>query len=173
MIVQVYEKIRDWATSHKKDRVETARELEDIEPEFDYAQTDIETLESKWLAVLEFRHLQDLDLSTNEAVDEIGERFNVGTGRNVRLLSQYVEDRGTLVRRVGSGAPRSVTNRPDIIEFFNEKAKSFEYVFTYEVMANAIIDKFGVGSTGTVKSLMDLLEYTKTRRVIRPFLTEE
>ena len=42
MIVEVYEKIRDWATSHKKARVETARELEDIEPEFDYAQTDIE-----------------------------------------------------------------------------------------------------------------------------------
>jgi transposase len=133
---------------------------------------DVETLERKWQAVLEFQHLRDLGMSTNEAVDEIGERFGVGTGRNVRLLAQYAEERGSLVRKIGSGAPRTVSNRPDIIEFFEEKAKEFEYVFTYEVMANVIKEKFGVGSTETVKRVMELLEYTKTRRVIRPFLTE-
>jgi transposase len=172
-ISEVYEKLRDWVRSTKRGRIERDAELEVIEPEYDYAQTDIETLEKKWLAVLEFRHLQDLGISSNEAVEEIGERFGVGTGRNVRLLSEYADSRGTLVRKVGSGTPRSVSNRPDIINFFEEKAKSFEYVFTYEVMANAIKEKFGSGSTTSVKSIMDLLEYTKTRRVIRPFLTEE
>ncbi len=130
-------------------------------------------MEAKWKAVLEFQHLRDTGESTNTAVDEIGERLGVGSGRNVRLLSDYVDERGTLVRKVGPGAPRTVSNRPDVLEFFESKAEEFDYLFTYEAMANVIQEKFGVGSTSTAKTIMDHLEHSKKRRVIRPFLTEE
>ena len=166
------EELRDQTMSAvKRRRVEERgeREIEAVP----LVPEEVGELERKWMAVLEFRVLQATGKSTNEAIDEIGEKYSVGTGRNVRLLSDYVRDRGSLLRREGSGRPKSVSNRPDIIEFFEEKAKSFNYVFTFEAMANALVENFGVGSTSTVKKIMEDLEYHKTRRVIRPFLTEE
>lgn len=172
-LFEVFEKLRDWARPAKRAHVEPSESALVEPPPFQPLPPDIEALERKWNAVLELRHLQDTGTSTNEAVDEIGERFNVGTGRNVRLLSDYVDKRGSLVRQVGSGAPRTVSNRKDILDFFEEKAKDFDYIFTFEVMANAIKEEFGHGSRTTVKRIMDHLEYTPKRRVIRPFLTEE
>lgn len=172
-IYGAFEYIRDQAVPWKRAKVEPV-EIDPLEnAPIQNLPIDIEGLENKWKAVLEFQHLQDTGKSTNEALDQIGERFGVGTGRNVRLLSQYVDERGSLVRKAGSGSPQTVSNRPDIIEFYEDKAKSFDYVFTFEAMANVIREEFGVGSTSTVKRIMDHLEVTKTRRVIRPFLTEE
>jgi transposase len=172
-LFEAYEHLRDWSRPAKRARAQPSA-LDLVEPPpFQPLPPNIEALETKWRAVVEFRHLRDIGQSTNEAVDEIGERLGVGSGRNVRLLSDYVEERGSLVRKVGSGTPRIVSNRPDILEFFEEQAKDFEYIFTYEVMAQALKEEFGVGSTATVKKIMDHLEYAKKSRIIRPFLTEE
>ncbi len=170
---EAIETLRDWSRPAKRARAQ-AEELDLVEPSpFQPLPPDIEILESKWKAVLAFQHLQDTGQSSNAALNEIGERLGVGSGRNVRLLADYVDERGTLVRKIGSGAPRSVSNRPDILEFFESKAEEFDYLFTFEAMANAIQEKFGVGTKSTVKTIMDHLQYSKKRRVIRPFLTEE
>lgn len=166
------EELRDQSLSSWKRRRIAEKEVAEPE-EIPLMPKEVGELERKYQAVIEFRVLQESGKSTNAAVDRIGEKYGIGSGRNVRLLSDYVRDRGSLVRKEGSGRPKFVSNRPDIIDFFEEKAKSFHYVFTFEAMSNALIEKFGVGSTSTVGRIMAELEYHKTRRVIRPFLTEE
>lgn len=172
-IFENIENLRNRAKPAKRARVEhAAAEVVETSPTAS-PPGDVAALEKKWMAVLEFRHLVDTGASTNDAVAAIGVKYGVGTGRNVRLLSKYVDERGSLVRKVGSGAPKTVSNRPDILEFFEEKAKSFEYIFTMELMANLIKAEFNVGSVATVKEIMDHLEYSKKSRAVRPFLTEE
>lgn len=169
---EAFEKLRSWARPAKRARVEVDEEVAES-VSIQNLPRDIAALENKWLAVIEFRHLVDTGKSSNDAVDEIAERYGVGSGRNLRLLSQYVDERGSLLRKAGSGAPRTVSNRPDILEFFDEKARSFEYTFTIELMADLIKGEFGVGSTTTVKKIMEHLDYVKKSRAVRPFLTEE
>lgn len=77
------------------------------------------------------------------------------------------------MRKPGSGAPQTISSDRDILDFFEEKAKEWDYVFTYEAMAVALKNEFHAGSTKAVKAIMDHLEYRKSRRIIRPFLTPE
>lgn len=79
-------------------------------------------LERKWRAVLEFRVLLAKGDSSNAKVNEIASKFGVGTGRNLRLLSDKIESRGSLIRKAGSGRPRVVSGRDDIQEFFNSQS---------------------------------------------------
>lgn len=95
-------------------------------------------------------------------------------GRTVRNWSARVEETGSLLRLPGSGAPKTVSNRADILDFFEEQALDWEYEFTFEAMAEALKENCdGAGSTSTVRAIMVHLEYRKTRRVIRPFLTPD
>jgi hypothetical protein len=66
-----------------------------------------------------------------------------------------------------------VSTRIDIQEFFSAQAVEWEYSFTYEAMANALKEEFNVGSVVTVKAIMAHLQYRKSRRIVRPFLTPE
>lgn len=128
-------------------------------------------LERKWRAVLEFRVLVAKGESSNTKVNEIASKFGVGTGRNLRLLSDKIESRGSLIRKAGSGRPRVVSGRDDIQEFFNSQSEEWDHIWIYEAMANALKGEFGVGSTKTVKALIDHLEYRKSRSHVKPFLT--
>ncbi len=56
-------------------------------------------VERKWHAVLEFHDFQCKGLSTNRELDEIGEKYGVHTGRNVRLLAEKDNERGPLMIR--------------------------------------------------------------------------
>lgn len=137
---------------------------------------DVETMlavERKWQAVAEFREMRALGISTNQTVDQIGEKWDVGSGRNVRILSEKAELVGSLMRKEGSGAPKTVSNRLDIQEFFAAQALEWEYEFTMEAMADAIQEQFNVGSISSVKAIMEFLEYRKAKRVVRPLLTHE
>jgi transposase len=131
-------------------------------------------LERKWNAVLEYSLAQCAGLATHAMADEIGRRWLDVQGRTVRNWRAQVENVGSLLRLPGSGAPSTVTNRQDITDFFEEQALEWEYEFTYEAMAQAIKEKFdGVGSTGTVTAILNHLDWRRTRRIIRPFLTPE
>lgn len=157
--------------SRKRRRLEPVPVIEPKTPS--YSPSLLIDLERKWHAVLEFRELRAQGLSTNELTEAIGEKYGIGSGRNVRILAEKVEKRGTLLRKPGSGAPKTVSNRLEIQEFFNQQAMEWEYTFTYEAMALAIKKEFGEGSTKTVKAIMDHLEYRARRRVVRPFLTPD
>jgi transposase len=131
-------------------------------------------LERKWNAVLEYSLVQSAGGATHAVADEIGQRWLEVNGRTVRNWRARVEETGSLLRTPGSGAPPSVTNRQDIIDFFEQQALDWEYEFTYEAMAQAIKGKFeGIGSTRTVTAIMNHLDWRRTRRVIRPFLTPD
>ena len=130
-------------------------------------------MERKWHAVLEFQEFKILGICTNELANAIGEKYGVGNGRNVRFLAEKVEERGSLLRKEGSGRPSTVSNRIDIQEYFAAQAVEWEYCFTYEAMANALKNQFDVGSVSTVQAIMAHLEYRKARRVVRPFLTHD
>lgn len=131
-------------------------------------------LERKWNAVLEYSLSQRVGEATHAVADEIGRRWLDVHGRTVRNWRAQVEETGSLLRNPGSGAPPTVTNRQDINVFFEDQALEWEYEFTYEAMAQAIKEKFeGVGSTSTVTAIMSHLDWRRTRRVIRPFLTPD
>jgi hypothetical protein len=142
------------------------------DPEADIDPAELILIERKWHAVLEFTLLQCQGMSTNQALDEIGAKWGVGTGRNVRYLASMVDERGSLMRKEGSGSPKSVVSRKDIQDYFREQAEEWEFIFTYEAMALALKEKFDVGSTKTVKFLMDFMEWRKSRKSVKPFLTE-
>ena len=108
------ENLRDRAD--KRRRLDPSPLFEPEEPTFSPAQ--LIELKRKWHAVLEFRELRADRLCTNELTDAIGEKYGVGSGRNVRILSEKVEQRGSLIRKAGSGAPKTVSNRLENQEFF-------------------------------------------------------
>lgn len=151
------------------------RRVNDPEPHLK-APAEVESdvlhnLERKWNCILLFEVARAKGEATHALADELGEQWLGVGGRTVRNWSKRVEKTGSLLREPGSGAPNTVSNRPDILEFFEKKALEWEYEFTFEAMTEAVREKFDVGSTTTVKSIMDHLEWRKTRRVIRPFLT--
>ena len=139
-------------------------------------QPDLETLlalERRWQAVVEFKVLKAMGMSTNSLVDEIADRYDLGTGRNVRIIVEKTEKRKSLLRKEGSGRIPYVSTRVDVQEFFAAQAVEWEYSFTFEAMAIALKQNLGLGSTNTVKAIMEHLEYRKARRIVRPFLTPD
>ncbi len=76
---EAVEKLRDWSRPAKRARL-ALPEVDLLEsPSFQLLPPDIDALERKWNAVLEFPHLRGTGAGTNEALDEIGERYEVGT----------------------------------------------------------------------------------------------
>ena len=130
-------------------------------------------LERKWNCVRVYDVARATGEATHQFANEAGNYWMGVGGRIVRKWSTRVAETGSLLRQPGSGAPTTVSERPDILEFFEEKAVEWEYEFTFEAMAEALKEKYEVGCTSTVKAIMDHLEWRKTRRVIRPFLTPE
>lgn len=119
-------------------------------------QSDVlHNLERKWNCILLFEVARAKGEATHALADELGEQWLGVGGRTVRNWSKRVEKTGSLLREPGSGAPNTVSNRPDILEFFEKKALEWEYEFTFEAMTEAVREKFDVGSTTTVKSIMD------------------
>ncbi len=161
-------RLRVWSPS-VDDEVGEEATLRDPEALLD--PEDLIAVERKWHAVLEFLLLKCQGKSTNRALDVIGAKWGVGTGRNVRYLAEMVTERGSLMRKEGTGSPQTVASRQDIREFFRQQAEDWEFSFTYEVMALALKEKFDVGSTKSVKALLDTLEWRKSRRPVKPFLT--
>jgi transposase len=131
---------------------------------------EMHELERKWQAVCEFRVRQALGQTSLDVADEIGAKWDVGGGRNVYLLLQKLISRGTLLRQPGSGRPRMVSGREDVQQYFLDQSFDWDHTWTYEAMANALKNEFGVGSSKTVKALFDQLEFRKARRQVRPFL---
>jgi transposase len=171
-IFEPLENIRSWA---KRARHFSSEEKTDVETRFIPGNSveELDELERKWHAVLDLSVLQALGTATNEKLDEIGTKYDVGTGRNVRYLLEKLRERGTLRRKEGSGRPACVTNRVDVIEFFERQAEEWGYSYTFEAMIGALKNEFDVGSPETVKRLRELLEHTKHRRQVRPLLTPE
>lgn len=163
------EHLRDYSKRPRPNSSEILPEPKPILPE----PEKLLELERKWHAVLEFQEFKILGICTNELANAIGEKYGVGNGRNVRFLAEKVEERGSLLRKEGSGRPSTVSNRIDIQEYFAAQAVEWEYCFTYEAMANALKNQFDVGSVSTVQAIMAHLEYRKARRVVRPFLTPD
>jgi transposase len=141
-----------------------------VEAETVLTSTSIHDVERRWKALLEYQVAKLQGRATHVLCDELAAKYGFKSGRTIRNLPQRLDERGTLSRKPGSGAPRIVSGNVDILEFFASKAVEWEYTFTYEAMVIALQEQFGVGSTTSVKNIMDHLEYTKKLRIIRPFL---
>ena len=98
------EHLRDYSKRPRPNSSEILPEPKPILPE----PEKLLELERKWHAVLEFQEFKILGICTNELANAIGEKYGVGNGRNVRFLAEKVEERGSLLRKEGSGRPLSL-----------------------------------------------------------------
>jgi transposase len=129
-------------------------------------------VEKKYKAVLKFNRETLSNGMTNDRCAEIAEEFGVGTARNLRILAKKASTEDSLLRKPGQGAKKTVCNDEKVIEFFERQSKDWQYEFSKEAMAEAMNEELGVGSTTTVTSLMEQLDYKKSKMTIKPALTE-
>ena len=135
---------------------------------------DVLDIEKKYQAILDllsFKWTFGKGRVPNAKAAEIAKKWNVGTGPRLRFLCRQALNGESLQKKSGQGAKKTVSNRPDIHEFMCDQAKKWKFQFTLELMAGAVKDQFGVGSTTSVAEIMGANEWSKKKQSIQPFLT--
>lgn len=129
--------------------------------------------ELKYRAVIEYRDEKSANNNhlSNARTDEIAQQYEI-TGRHLRSLSKQIGSR-SLNRKPGTGMQPTVSNRRDIIEFMESKAKEWDYEFNQRAMAEALKARFEVGSLKTIQKIMCWEEWTKSKNYIKPWLSTE
>ena len=129
--------------------------------------------ELKYRAVIEYRDEKSANnnILSNARTDEIGKQYDI-SGRHLRSLSKKIGSR-SLNRKSGTGQQPTVSNRKDIVEYMESKAKEWDYEFTQRAMTAAVKEKFEVGSLLTIQKIMYLEEWTKSKNYIKPWLSTE
>lgn len=132
-------------------------------------------LEKKYQAILHLHREKSVGEKkiSNKKTEEIAKLYDIGTGRNLRRIANRSRNQVSLIRQEGSGRPATVSNRKEIIYFMQDKAKEWDYEFTQRAMTDAIKEKFDVGSRWTVRQIMQIEEWVKSKKYIKPYLTKE
>jgi hypothetical protein len=109
---------------------------------------------------------------TNAQADQLAEKVDL-TGRQLRMLHQQVLDSESLLRRPGSGRPRSGV-RAQVEAFLEEHAFEWHYQFTLEGMAQAVGDRFdrAYGHKESVRRLLIQLDWKAKKQRIVPTLLQ-
>ena len=135
-------------------------------------QVFLEATESKYNAVIEYQREWSVNRRlSNERTEELASHYGI-TGGYLRSLAKKVGTR-SLTRKPGSGLEPSISTRKDIIEFMEAKAKEWDYEFAQRAMAGAVKAKFGVGCLSTIQKIMMNQEWKKSKKYIKPYLSEE
>jgi hypothetical protein len=129
--------------------------------------------ERKYQAVLKYREEKSAnnDRLSNERTDALAKEFEM-TGQHLRALSKQVGSR-SFNRKPGTGLKPSISNRKDIIEFMKSKAMEWEYEFNQRAMAEAVYQKFEVGSLSTIQNMMCSGGWSKSKIYIKPYLSAD
>lgn len=129
-------------------------------------------LERKWAAVCQAREELARGTLPNERAHEIASDLLGQTSRNLRNLIEQSRREGTLLRKEGSGRPRS-TFCEEVVEFIEKQAAEWLYQFTHEAMSVVVRGEFGVGSKETIQRILEEFEWGKVKQKLVPFLTPE
>lgn len=130
--------------------------------------------ENKYFAILDYeRELISEKKVANVRTNEIAALHQAGSGRNLRKLAANARLHRSLIRKEGSGRPPTVTNREEIIQFMREWAKERDYEFTLEQLGYAVKNQFGVGSKCSVRRIMVIEDWVKSKKYIKPYLSEQ
>jgi hypothetical protein len=131
----------------------------------------LDELEAQWLALKTYTERRSRETMSNKAIDELAEQLLGKSGRTLRNLADRADTRGSLRRKIGSGAPRTVFN-PEVIAFIETQAAEWAFEFSHEAMALVVKGEFGVGSKDTVQRILYECSWKRVKQHLRPFLTE-
>lgn len=145
--------------------------LKRLHNDMDMPSNEPMAVELRWRVVLKFCVEDVLGNMTNELADEIASEINM-SGSNLRKMVKRAEEKGSLLRRPGSGAP-PLEDTDDILAFVREQAKVRKYHFSYKFMGGFVKKEFDVGSASTVWRKLKQDEWRDIKKKTRTYLTEE
>ena len=130
-----------------RDQSNEKRGMKRSRPEPEQSQDEFLFLQRQWAAVCAFHRFERDNITmTNEAADEIAKIYDIGTGGNLRRIVRRAEAEENLMRKPGSGAPRTVLE--DVNFAMEEISAEFGYAFTDEVMGSKVFEKLELGRKG-------------------------
>ena len=135
------------------------------------ADSPIAKLESRYRAVIDFTTAQlDSKMVPNNDVDGIGRKWGF-TRQHVRRLVKRVRSGCSLLRKLGSGRPRSV-NIPTIRSWLASLIIAAHGDISFSDIVSKMRAQWTVGSAGSVQRMLHSMGFKTVRQRVLPLLTQ-